>query len=237
MSGSFLMEGRIIDFKGKDVLNHGFIWSTTQSSPTTLTFDQNEGKYEAGPVALTQSHPYIHVIPNLESDKTYFARAFAQNEFGYGYGIIQQVTTLVAPEPLVTIDTFYLVSDANGTGEPNPGEQVTFNITLKNEGELAAENVNLILSSGDVTVISNQPVDFGTLLPGSSKSKQIQLQVSNLVSAGDVVLINAEINSGSFQWTDNTTFTFTVAASPEPKVDIEAITLVADANGSGQPTR
>lgn len=237
MSSSFLMKGEVIDFKGKDLLNHGFIWSTTHATANTLTVQQNEGKYEFGPQPKGgESHSFSYVIQNLQADHTYFARAFATNDYGTGYGAVIQVNTLASPEPLVVIDTFFLASDANGTGEPNPGEQVTYTVRLKNIGEQAAENVNLILSSGDVSVISNQPIQFGTLSPnGGMQSKNIQMTLSADLSANDEVLINTEINSGTFQWTDNTTFKFIVAASPAPIVEVESFELIWDANGNNQP--
>jgi uncharacterized repeat protein (TIGR01451 family) len=236
LSGSFLLEGRIIDFKGKDALDHGFVWSTTHADNAALTVDQNEGKHAIGPKQATESHLFEHLVQGLEPNTTYFARAYAVNEFGAGYGPVLQITTLAAPEPNVVIDTFFLVSDANGTGQPNPGEQVTYKLVLKNIGDKIAENVNVILSSGDVNVLSSQPIEFGNIVTnGGTQSKNIQFQISNLTSAGDAVLINTEINSGAFQWTDNSTFTFILIAPPVPEVKIDAIDLVWDANGTGQP--
>jgi hypothetical protein len=233
MSSSFLLEGKITDFKGKDVLNYGFIWSTTHTNESTLKFDQNEGKKEFGQLAVTESHSFSFEVQNLEADKTYYARAFARNEFGYGYGKILQITTLAAPKPLVVIDSVFLVSDANNTGQPNPGELVTYNVILKNIGEVTADNVEANFYSTGATIVSSQPVVFGSIVPDAKKSRQVQLQVSNLATAGDVVKVTTEINGDNLQLTtDNSRFAFTVAAPPAPDIIIQSVE-VTEPNGTG----
>ncbi len=235
-SGSFQIEGKILDFKGLEVLQHGFIWSSIHASPDSLIYEKSDGKLEYGSLGITASYGFSAVVQGLEPATTYYARAFAQNQFGFGYGKVRAVATAAAPMPLVGIESVSLFSDANNSGEPNPGEEVIFNVTLKNMGEAVAKNVNVDFDSDDVLILSAEPISFGDIIPGQMKVKQVQLQVSSLASPGDVIFIKTDIACDNHTpWIDNFGFSFEVKPSPAPNVKVQDVTLFSDANNSGEP--
>lgn len=88
--------GGVITSAGTDVIiSSGVCWSATSSSPTI-----NDNTAEAGATAIH----FSATIRGLSESTTYYARAYATNIYGTGYGNTITFTTLVPQNALVYID-------------------------------------------------------------------------------------------------------------------------------------
>ena len=85
--GIFLWEGEISSIgKGETILSKGFYWSETNPNPL-----ENDNVIELGP---TQSS-FSTELKNIAGGKTFYWRAFAENEFGYDLGKVISYSTPV----------------------------------------------------------------------------------------------------------------------------------------------
>lgn len=84
---SFTANGSVSDLGMGSILEWGFVYSTTNSSPTL----ENGSKVYVTPVS---GKTVTKEISNLSPNTTYYVRAFATNEKETGYGEVKIVTTM-----------------------------------------------------------------------------------------------------------------------------------------------
>ena len=82
---------------------------------------------------------------------------------------------------------YSLVSDPNSNGGLDPGEQVTVNFTLKNDGVSAATNLMATLQADADVTNPGAPQDYGTLAPGSSGTQPFTFTVAAADHPGQVI--------------------------------------------------
>lgn len=205
-NSSFKTESTIVDFKELDIIQHGFVWSTSNSSPT---LENNNGKVEFGALEERTSHDFNSTIEGLTGGTTYYYRAFAQNLIGTGYSSPKEVMTLPSPKPNIIISGIEQVSDSNNSGEANPGETVSFQITIQNIGNEIASNViaNLSTTSTFTSFLQGNSISFGNIFPNETKSKLITLSVKESTPWDTDILILAEFtDNNQDSWIDDFQF-------------------------------
>ena len=109
MALSAMGKGNIIDNSGYAITSCGFCWSSTNTMPTVSGGHTTE-------IALTGE--FDSYIDNLDRNTTYYARAYATNNMGIGYGEVVTFTTTNGV-PVVKTDpvTDILALSVTGNGE------------------------------------------------------------------------------------------------------------------------
>jgi PKD repeat protein len=111
------------------------------------------------------------------------------------------------------IMTEYTIDDSNGNnnGLIDPGETVDLNITLKNNGDITAANINGTLStvSPYVTLITST-AGFGTLIQGESSEGTFTLSISEATPPGESFTINFSIDANNGTYTNAFLMSFSV---------------------------
>ena len=148
------------------------------------------------------------------------------------YDNVFEVQVVAAPMPLVSITDITLISDGNGSGDVNPGEEVTYQVRLVNTGEADASNVRLNLSSSN---ISNEPsqIDYQTIPQGESAEKLVTFQVNGNVPAGNDFFIACGITSDGESWQYNNVFEVQVVEAPGPNITLQSTSVIFDENNDG----
>ena len=92
---------------------------------------------------------------------------------------------------------------------PDPGEQVSVNLVLQNDGAVGtASNVMVtLLSTGGITALNN-PQDFGTIASGGSAAGTFNFKVDSTLACGSTVTLSFRISDGTNNF-DTITRTFT----------------------------
>ena len=81
---------------------------------------------------------------------------------------------------------------------------------MKNIGLLAANNVIADFQSNKLSVLSSNPVDFGSIVPNGTKTKSIDVKINDNLSWGEIVdLFIAMEDIDGRQWTETYSFEVT----------------------------
>jgi uncharacterized protein (TIGR02145 family) len=89
-SSTALMGGKITSDGGASVTARGVVWSTTNNPVVTLTTKTQDG---------TGTGTFVSSLTGLASNTNYYARAYATNSSGTGYGSVVTFRTLVVLVP------------------------------------------------------------------------------------------------------------------------------------------
>ncbi len=207
-ASSFLISGKIADFKGVPVSEHGFVWSKNSSQPTV---ELNDGIILKGAEDIAEGGTFFaEVIDNLDANTNYNITAFAINEFGTGYSDLETPMTLAPPTPFLEIDSVYISSDANNTGTANPGEIVTISVVVKNTGLLVADDVSVrIGDSQKVQILSENPTNYGNIIAnGGTKTRQYEVQINDDLFWGEIIDLYFFIeDTAGEEWMDSYSIT------------------------------
>ena len=107
----------------------------------------------------------------------------------------------------------YSIDDSNGNnnGLIDPGETVDLNITLKNNGDIIAENINGAIStiSPYVTLIT-ATANFGTLAQGESSNGTFTLSIAEATPPGESFTVNFSVDANSGTYTNTFLMSFSV---------------------------
>ena len=97
-------------------------------------------------------------------------------------------------------------SSGNGDGNINPSESIELNVSLKNFGTQAVNNVTAVVSTGnDFITITDATEDYGNIASGSSaySSDDFDFSVDSDVLGGTEIRLDIQIEDGlSNLWTD-----------------------------------
>jgi hypothetical protein len=122
-----------------------------------------------------------------------------------GYALVQTSAHNVAPINVVIDDDNTGYSQGNNNGEPNPGEALEINVTLKNWGYQSVTGVSATMSTTDphVTSIDNATVYYGSIGAGGqvTPSTDFELTLSPTIPDRHQIQLSLEI-------TDNTLTTY-----------------------------
>ena len=100
--------------------------------------------------------------------------------------------------------TGYTIDDSNGNnnGLIDPGETIDLTVTIKNNGDIPAENINGILSTvSPYVTISGATSDFGTLSQGEISTGTFTLSVDEATPAGQSFIAELNINGNNGSYT------------------------------------
>jgi hypothetical protein len=131
--------------------------------------------------------------------------------FQWVYPSVFSFTVFPPPAPIIVIQNVTL-TEPNGTGNINPGEQVTIDITLKNNGNADASGVSLSIgTSPHYTITTPLPVSYGSILTGASQTKDVIIQIGASVPWNTQVTIPVTVTDDQGgQWTFPNAVQFTV---------------------------
>jgi hypothetical protein len=94
----------------------------------------------------------------------------------------ERINEFIAYAPLITIGTLSI--DDSGDGIFDPGETVTFNVALNNQGKGKAVNIHSVLSSFDPQITVNNGIDSIDLIQGNGSS-ELSFIIKSLPSTMD----------------------------------------------------
>jgi hypothetical protein len=141
-SSGTIVEGYVLENGGAEVTERGIAWATHYNPTTGNTTE----------VPDTETGNFSVTIDGLTAGATYYARSFAINSAGTGYG---NCISFVAGEPVGIRDKDALSADFRIY--PNPAVTLTtFNFTLE-----SVENVTLtIINAKGQMVLQNEPASL-----------------------------------------------------------------------------
>jgi len=118
----------------------------------------------------------------------------------------------------------YIVDDnaGNNNGKIDPGETVDIIVTLKNNGDLTAENIDGIISStsGYLTIVS-PTANFGTLAQGQSGQGTYTVTADALTPNGEQVEIDLDVTANSGTYTNAFVMIFVIGQVPVLIIDLD----------------
>jgi uncharacterized repeat protein (TIGR01451 family) len=219
-------------------------------SGSTVTWDATDFRITDGasPVVIGQdpviNSTYMGDYDQATADNTNFYRTWADNRLSNGSHVNQPDVRFAAipraglpPEPPAFVPFGYgLTAEgcAPANNAPDPGEVVTFNLTVKNTGGSASTNlVGTLQATGGVTSPSG-PQTYGAIAPGSSVTKAFTYTVNG--SCGGTVTMSLQLQDGA---TNYGTVTFPVLIGPSGVMNFSnssAITINDNAAGSPYPS-
>lgn len=145
--------GTITDDGGSAVIARGVCWSTT-NDPTISDFRTEDG---------SGAGIFISRITHLQPNTTYFARAYATNSTGTGYGNVVSFTTLIEVSTVTDIDGNVYTTTVIGAQE-----WITRNLrtTRYNDGSpiahVADNSAWALLSTPAFCWYNNAPATYGS---------------------------------------------------------------------------
>ena len=113
-----------------------------------------------------------------------------------GDATIQVSMIKTPPPPNLGLQGVLVTDDENGTGEANPGEKVTYGVTLRNgNGESDAEGVKVRYktSSPYVSLFSPNEVFYGTILKDDEETRDVDISIASNTPINETIPIEVEI--------------------------------------------
>ena len=191
-STSATLNGNITDNGGSDVTGRGFVYSSTDSTPTIG---------EAGVTKVTSGSgtgTFNNSLTGLSSGVTYYCNAYAENMTGTSYGGVKSFATLGSNTATVTSGTYTVSSGGTAsetiTGVPYNTSKATFLASLTKGN--ASQTWN---SSG----ISDPAVSGNTLVVTSQDSSTTVTYTLSVSSAAATLVTNDATNLASTSATLN----------------------------------
>lgn len=146
-------------------------------------------------------------------------------------------TITVISEPNLTL-TDVTLNDANGNGQLEYGETSSFNMTIKNIGDIASNTATATLSTTMplLVTITNNTASIPALSPNQSTNLEnvFGITVADNITNNTRLTFTLNMNDGSHHW--NADFNFNVAA-PVLKIDDNMIVndnSIEKGNGNGR---
>ena len=109
--------------------------------------------------------------------------------------------------------TEYLIDDSGGNNNGNidPGETIDILVSLKNNGDITAENIEGIISTASpyITIISAN-ANFGNLSQGETAQGIYTILVDNTTPIGESFILTLDVSSNSGTYTNSFVMNFAV---------------------------
>jgi hypothetical protein len=121
---------------------------------------------------------------------------------------INKIPTVVLEGPFISLESFTVNDEAgNNNNTPDYGETFNLNIALKNIGVDEGTNITAVLTGEDqyFTVITNTPVDFGTINIEATTivNNAFTIELANDVPNGYLASFELQITDGEKSWNSN----------------------------------
>ncbi len=101
-------------------------------------------------------------------------------------------------------------SQGNGNGLPDPGEDVTLDVNLKNVGSAAQGATGTLVSSSPLITVTDSVYSFGDILTDSTSHGSFGLSVSSNAEIGESYDLLLVVNANSGTYADTFVLTFVV---------------------------
>jgi len=118
----------------------------------------------------------------------------------------------------------YQVDDSNGNnnGKIDPGETVDIIVTLKNNGDSIAENIQgEISTTSPYLTLVNNTASFGTLAQGQTGNGTFTVSAQANTPAGEPAEINLDVSSNNGTYTNNFMMSFVIGQIPVVIIDMD----------------
>ncbi len=196
--------GNVTNDGGNNVTARGICWSTNQN-PTTSNNSTNNG---------TGTGTFTSSLSNLNSNTTYYVRAYATNSEGTSYGSQEIFTTSNnSSQPNLVFSDFRIDGDDNNNEIVEAGEDIDLDIQVQNIGNATANNVDVYFDTNDSDInISDHSQGYGDVTHGSYdwNSGNLDFQVSADCPT-KTVTFTVTFSSDEGTWNDS--FTINVQGS------------------------
>ncbi|NLO50835.1 MAG: T9SS type A sorting domain-containing protein [Bacteroidales bacterium] len=181
-------------------------------TPFETTITKNGTPLAGAQVALSQNGITLSAISNaigfvsipnnfLSGDVQLVATAF-------NCTTIDEIIQCIPPTGPYVIYNNHAINDVNGNnnGQLDYGESVTLDMTMKNVGVAAANNVNVTMTTTDayITIIDGSAT-FGNIGPGATKtvSNAFAIQAANDIPDGHAASLKLSATNGTDVWESN----------------------------------
>ncbi len=121
----------------------------------------------------------------------------------------------------------YVIDDSNGNnnGKIDPGETVDIIVTLKNSGDVTAENISgeISTTSAYLAIVAGT-ADFGTLAQGETGEGTFTVTANASTPAGQPAGIDLDVTSNGGTYTNNFSMNFVIGQIPVVIIDMDGNT-------------
>ncbi len=189
------------------IIKHGHIYSSENPHP-----DIDNDRTKLG--ERTTLGTFVSEITGLEPDTKYYVRSYVvteKNRIGY-HPVIKEFTT-DNPASNITLSNSSITNDnINNNGIANPGENITYSVSLKNIGNKNAENVSVTIScdNSNVSNITPNSIDYSNIAVNEIITKSFSLQLSNTTDIHAVIPVTIEVTDQVNNWT----YSFDIEVEP-----------------------
>ncbi|MCD4745888.1 MAG: PKD domain-containing protein, partial [Bacteroidales bacterium] len=118
----------------------------------------------------------------------------------------------------------YYIDDSNGNGNGiiDPGETVDIIVTIRNNGDITAENViGIIDASSTYITIVNSTANFGNIQQGETADGTYTITADASTPCGQNVMIDLDVSSNNGTYTNHFEMNFVVGQIPVIIVDLD----------------
>lgn len=210
---------------GKNVgieTSYGVTATLTTLDPLITITDGTENLGDIAPDAVVWSADDFdfNVSPDCEDGHlAAFTVTFTDSTDTWDYAL-----NLMVNAPKVVYEEFTLDdSTGNNDGIADPGETVTFDVTLLNDGHHVAENVSIELHTSNAYCTFTQATSaYANILPGNTalNTATLSADISANAPIGENVVVNADIyRNGTLVGSDQ--FSFIVSKIPILLIDLD----------------
>lgn len=106
--------------------------------------------------------------------------------------------TLQPVAVLETVATQVSAESCGPNGAPDPGEVVTINVSLKNTGSIATQNLTATLVTGGGVTAPGPPQNYGALVPGGpGATRPFSFTVAPHQYCGDPIVMTLQLGDGA----------------------------------------
>lgn len=203
-SSEIRLDANVTDDNGAAVTEMGFVYSSTNSTPTY----QNSSHIVAGQVS---GYSFGDSITGLSPSTTYYCRAYAINSVGIGYSNVIALTTQAAPinVPTVTVEQIATPSMAI--------RDVTFDAEVTNSGGATVTQRGICWSgSNSVPTVNDNNIPAAT---GGVGTYQVTTPVNSFKLGSTYYYRAYAINSAGVGYSDVKHFTMPVPVDDDDPVD------------------
>lgn len=148
----------LTDNGGSEISEQGFCWSTETQMPTISNFTKT-----------TDASSFNALLDNLKPGTTYYFRAYAKNEKGFGYSEVKQFTTSISYAPTlsetVVSDITLTSAKAAASITNNGGAEITergFCISTTNQAPTTADRKMTVATEMDMFTTDVDQLTEGT---------------------------------------------------------------------------
>ena len=212
---------RIDSDGGREVLERGFVWSATSTSPSLDRGDPSQT------VDGTEADFSLR-LSGLEKGQRYYIRAYARNEVGLGYSSVSEFTTALTRAPEVVNLSMLLTGDDHATAQA----------TIADDGGATITERGFLYST---TVVSPTLDDADVLrLPSSDAAATFTAQLTGLTYTTRYYLRAYAVNDKGVGYSSPINFVTESSTVPSTSVTVddatvthEGATFVGQLNSNG----